>query len=296
MSWDETTPPNGLAETQSDSDADGDLRARLLARFEQRLDEALAAEEPPAGLAPEIMALVESDSGEAAGEGECSLHALWSAMTALTQEIKLQGRAFKQLNDTLEPLAADTPAVREAQQRTAEQTQRLAESIQEDREARTQEAAREAERRARTDMAEVLIDIRERMARGLGAAQSYTERVQAARRIRQYESIADAAPSLQTGYRLSLEYVDEVLGRLGVREIRCDGKPFDPHLMKAVDVEETDQAPEGTVLEVYRAGYEWNGDLFRLAEVKVARQPPPKPEPESFWARVFHRLAAVFRR
>ena len=31
----------------------------------------------------------------------CDFYALWAGMTALTQEVKLQGRAFKELNDTL---------------------------------------------------------------------------------------------------------------------------------------------------------------------------------------------------
>jgi molecular chaperone GrpE (heat shock protein) len=43
--------------------------------------------------------------------------------------------------------------------------------------------------------------------------------------------------------------------------------------MHAVDVEETDQEAEGTVLEVYRAGYEWMGEVHRPAQVKVARRP-----------------------
>jgi molecular chaperone GrpE (heat shock protein) len=40
-----------------------------------------------------------------------------------------------------------------------------------------------------------------------------------------------------------------------------------------VDVEETEQAAEGTVVEVYRAGYEWKGEVYRPAQVKVARKP-----------------------
>jgi molecular chaperone GrpE (heat shock protein) len=29
--------------------------------------------------------------------------------------------------------------------------------------------------------------------------------------------------------------------------------------------------PEGTVVAVYRNGYEWNGEVYRTAKVKVAR-------------------------
>ena len=41
--------------------------------------------------------------------------------------------------------------------------------------------------------------------------------------------------------------------------------------MNAIDKEESAVVPEGTVLEVYRTGYEWSGEVFRTAQVKVSR-------------------------
>ena len=41
--------------------------------------------------------------------------------------------------------------------------------------------------------------------------------------------------------------------------------------MTAVEVEETDAVPEGTVVGVFRGGYEWEGQMYRPAQVKVAR-------------------------
>lgn len=41
--------------------------------------------------------------------------------------------------------------------------------------------------------------------------------------------------------------------------------------MRAVDIEINGSVPEGTVIEVYRNGYEWNGEVYRPAQVKVAR-------------------------
>ena len=72
-----------------------------------------------------------------------------------------------------------------------------------------------------------------------------------------------------------MDRLDEVLAQFDVRKIVCQGEPFDPGSMHAVDVEETEQAAEGTVVEVYRAGYEWKGEVYRPAQVKVARKPPP---------------------
>jgi molecular chaperone GrpE (heat shock protein) len=79
--------------------------------------------------------------------------------------------------------------------------------------------------------------------------------------------------ALEEGYRLSLGYLDDLLFQFQVQPIECEGRQFDPRRMNAVDVEETDQAEEGTVVSVYRTGYEWNGELFRPAQVRVARRP-----------------------
>jgi molecular chaperone GrpE (heat shock protein) len=43
--------------------------------------------------------------------------------------------------------------------------------------------------------------------------------------------------------------------------------------MNAVDRAESREVPEGTVLEVFRSGYEWNGEVFRPAQVKVSCAP-----------------------
>ena len=87
------------------------------------------------------------------------------------------------------------------------------------------------------------------------------------------EHALEVVRALEDGYRLTLGYLDDVLAQLQVQPIECLGKPFDPRRMNAVDVEETDRAAEGTVLLVYRAGYEWNGELYRPAQVRVARRP-----------------------
>ena len=48
--------------------------------------------------------------------------------------------------------------------------------------------------------------------------------------------------------------------------------------MNAIDSETTAVVPPNTVLEVYRSGYEWNGEVFRAAQVKVSRPPEPPEE------------------
>lgn len=86
-------------------------------------------------------------------------------------------------------------------------------------------------------------------------------------------SASATVAAVMRGYELGLDHLDRILGDVNVRPIRCQDRPFDPRRMNAVDTEESSIVPEGTVLDVYRAGYEWNGDVFRPAQVKVSILP-----------------------
>ncbi len=65
----------------------------------------------------------------------------------------------------------------------------------------------------------------------------------------------------------------ETLKKLGLEPLESEGKPFDPQLHHAVDMVETDQAPDHTVLEEFQRGYNFKGRLLRPAMVKVAVEP-----------------------
>ena len=106
-------------------------RSEILRRFEEYLDTAMAEEGPPAGIPAEIL---EGDAGSESAPMDW--YTMWAAVTALTQEIKLQGRAFKQMGETL---AAD------------------------------------AERRSRKESLNGLLEMRERLQRGLEAVRGRAE-------------------------------------------------------------------------------------------------------------------------
>ena len=251
----------------------GTDREEIVRRFEALLDAALASENPPAGIDPDILESVLNDSPHPArdpdGTRRCDEYALWAAMTALTQEIKLQGRAFQELNRTL----------------TA-QTEKIADELRAMHAERERALRRETERRCRRDVLGALIDLRDRLARGRESVRIREEEIAAAdragwlpRMLRKTFShkpsgaAASAMGALIRGYELGIERLDQTLDEFNAREIRCQGESFDPRRMNAIDSEESACVAPGTVIEVYRSGYEWDGEVFRPAQVKVSRPP-----------------------
>jgi len=255
------------------------LRERLIARFATWLDGILAGEAPPAGLAPEIIEELERDPdiGQAAVPDErCDLYGVWAGLTSLAQEVKLEGRAFKELSEKTAPIA-DLAARADAALRGHAEALAEARRIAED-------GAREAERRARKELAGHLIDVRDRLKRGLEVARDHLEardRQDLRGGGRWWERLLPRRPdssreiidAFEKGYAMALERLEETLAGLGIREIECIGRPFDPRRMAAAEVEETDRVEEGTVIGIHRPGYLWDGETLRAAQVKVARMP-----------------------
>jgi molecular chaperone GrpE len=66
------------------------------------------------------------------------------------------------------------------------------------------------------------------------------------------------------------------LKKLGLEPIVSAGEAFDPHIHHAVDMVETEDAPDHTILEEYERGYNFKGRLLRPAKVKVAVQAASK--------------------
>jgi molecular chaperone GrpE len=247
-------------------------RARLLARLESWLDEALLGPGPPEGLAAEVLAEAEAESeGERPAEAGDDLHGLWAAMTVLSHEVKLQGRYFKQLHDSL-GAASDRGEAAPKLRPLLDEILRLVQGSR---------AAEQA--RSRRDQQELLVDLRDRLVRGRASADAALERARAelarpsllARilrgRRRRAAALLAAVEALREGYALGLDRLDEALGEQGVSELECLGRPFDPERMIVVDVLDTEERPQGTVVEVYLPGYLCRGELLRQARVKVAR-------------------------
>lgn len=72
------------------------------------------------------------------------------------------------------------------------------------------------------------------------------------------------------GMELIYQRLSDALKKLGLEPISAQGQKFDPHLHHAVDMVETDEVEDHTVIDEYQRGYNFRGRLLRPAMVKVA--------------------------
>ena len=79
-----------------------------------------------------------------------------------------------------------------------------------------------------------------------------------------------ADEAYKKGVEMTMTQLKEVLSKLGVTEIEAAGQPFDPKLHNAVMHVEDEAFGENTVAEVFQAGFQLGEKVIRFAMVKVA--------------------------
>ena len=243
------------------------LRIDILKRFEIWLDHVLSEPEPE-GIAEEIYKMLEDCEQPDKTDQNSDLYSLWAALTSLTQETKLQGRSFNDLRQTLEPMESfvgSTASVLEKIEQVLEHNQQRENEI--------------FVQRLREQTADLLLDIRERLTRGLENSKQYLKSLEdahskdifkffhKARHLKQTQAV----DSLIQGNEFTLERINSTLKDFGISEIDCVNRPFDPSYMKAVDVQHRTDVDDGIVLEIYRPGYMLYDRVYRRADVMVAR-------------------------
>jgi len=77
----------------------------------------------------------------------------------------------------------------------------------------------------------------------------------------------------RTGIELIYKQLQDVLQKLGVKRLEAKGQPFDPRLHEAIEMVETDKAPDHSVFEELQSGYMLKDRLLRPSMVKVATNP-----------------------
>jgi molecular chaperone GrpE len=86
-------------------------------------------------------------------------------------------------------------------------------------------------------------------------------------------SSGDSSQSLQTGVAMIFQQLKNALTEAGLEEVNAAGQKFDPNWHEAVSQKETDEVPEGQVVQQLRKGYKLRDRLVRPSTVIVAKKP-----------------------
>src|SRR5208337_2228788 len=112
------------------------------------------------------------------------------------------------------------------------------------------------------------IDVRDRLSAGLSAAPHERAPSWWAR----WRRSASAPDPWREGLAMTLRRLDRVLADRRITPIVTVGRPFSPAVARAVATRDDPSVAEGWVIVESRAGFEWDGELLRAAEVIVAKR------------------------
>lgn len=91
--------------------------------------------------------------------------------------------------------------------------------------------------------------------------------------LRFAEGASGEVKSWAVGFEMILSQFKEVLHNHGIIAYHSTGTPFDPGLHEAVEIVETLDHPNGTILQEFTKGYKSASRTIRPARVKVAKHP-----------------------
>ena len=73
------------------------------------------------------------------------------------------------------------------------------------------------------------------------------------------------------GIELTAQSLKNTLEKHGIKEVDCQGQPFDPKTQEALSSEVSDKYPEGHVTQVFKAPFLYHDKLLRAGQVIVSR-------------------------
>ncbi|MFT4554071.1 MAG: molecular chaperone GrpE [Chlamydiales bacterium] len=102
------------------------------------------------------------------------------------------------------------------------------------------------------------------------------------------DKASDEVRNWAMGFKMILDQFKEILTNHDVLSFSSEGQIFDPHHHEAVEIEETEEYPDGTIIKEFVRGYTMGEKTIRPARVKVAKLPKeanaieetPPEEPE----------------
>jgi molecular chaperone GrpE len=91
--------------------------------------------------------------------------------------------------------------------------------------------------------------------------------------LKSTETLSPELKQWAMGFQMILSQFKDALKENGATSFHSVGEAFDPHKHEAVEMVETDEHPEGTVLQEFVKGYQCGDRIIRPARVKVAKKP-----------------------
>lgn len=95
------------------------------------------------------------------------------------------------------------------------------------------------------------------------------------------EHMSNEVLSWAQGFKMVAQQFKEVLSQHGIKAFTSDGNMFDPNLHYAIETEETEKKPEGTIIQEFIKGYKTSNRTIRPAHVKVTVLPESKKKEEA---------------
>ena len=94
--------------------------------------------------------------------------------------------------------------------------------------------------------------------------------------LKHAEAVPGEAAKWALGFEMILQQLRQVLADHGVTAFDSLNCSFDPHLHEAVETENRDDLPEGTIIQEFQKGYQLGGRTIRAARVKVSTKKVPE--------------------
>ncbi|MDS4030099.1 MAG: nucleotide exchange factor GrpE [Candidatus Contendobacter sp.] len=225
---------------------DIEIKEQLLGRFRAYLDEL-----PDATLA---------DRGEE--NRQTDLYSLFGELLALKNEVRLESR---QVKTALDEFRAVFETLQASQAQLGGELDRTRAALPEQRRAIIKPVLLE------------LAELHDRLEAGLRVLRNYRPTV-LSRLFGLGQRERALLQAITQEQDISLRRLEQLLISQQVVALSALGQPLDPHTMRAAEVEQRREVGNGIVTEELRRGYLWQGELLRLAEVKVNHRPePPAP-------------------
>jgi molecular chaperone GrpE len=204
----------------------------------------------------DYLAQIDEPQIDEAGADAVDLYSLFTELSALKAEVRLESR---QLKDAVDQFRELFNSLEEHKQQLQSELERCHQNSQ-----RTHALAER-------DLLVGIIELRDRIDAGLHSTQQYQPSL-LARASRRNMLLLE---SLHEGQKITLRRLDELLSRYQVLPIETLGVSVDPHTMRVHSVTKHPEYEDGQVTEEITKGFRRGEDILRTAEVIVNKVKEP---------------------